>query len=144
MNLTAKQSLFVREYLVDLNATKAAIRAGYSQKTAEQIGHQLLQKTSVSAAVEKAMEKRSAKTELTADWVLEKLRIIIDACSNPEKGFNPAGANKALELIGRHRGMFTDKLDLTSKGLGFALDYTLLSNAEKLKLHALMKKAQRE
>ncbi|MDL2315700.1 terminase small subunit [Desulfovibrio sp. OttesenSCG-928-A18] len=70
--LTPKQRLFVAEYLKDLNATQAAVRAGYSQKTAYRIGAQLLQKTSVSEAVQKAMTARGKRTEITADRVLEQ------------------------------------------------------------------------
>ena len=58
MALTAKQERFVAEYLIDLNATQAAIRAGYSEKTADQYGHQLLKKTSVAAAI--AVDARNA------------------------------------------------------------------------------------
>lgn len=110
--LTPKQSLFVKEYLVDLNAKQAAIRAGYSKKTAEWIGPQLLKKTHVSKVVKKALSKRSDKTEITAEWVIEKLKIVLTTCLDPQEGFNAAGANKALELIGRHIGMFTEKIDL--------------------------------
>ena len=53
--LTPKQKLFVAEYLVDLNATQAAIRAGYSEKRASEIGYQLLRKTTVQAAIQEAM-----------------------------------------------------------------------------------------
>lgn len=72
-DLTPKQATFVREYLIDLNATQAAIRAGYSAKTAEQQGYQLLQHTSVATAVEVAMAERSKRTEITADRVLAEL-----------------------------------------------------------------------
>jgi len=71
--LTDKQEAFAREYLVALNATQAAIRAGYSPKTAEQQGYQLLQNTSVADAVQKAMAERSRRTEITADMVLREL-----------------------------------------------------------------------
>lgn len=74
--LTDRQQRFVDEYLVDLNATRAAIRAGYSAATAEQIGHQLLQKTLVSTAVSEAQAARSARIGLTADRVLEELAAI--------------------------------------------------------------------
>lgn len=70
--LTAKQQVFVQEYLVDLNATQAAIRAGYSKRTAEWIGPQLLGKTHVSEAVQKAMAKREERTEITQDRVLKE------------------------------------------------------------------------
>ncbi len=73
MPLTAKQAAFVREYLVDLNATQAAIRAGYSPKTAEQQGFQLLKKTSVAQAVAAAQQERAKRTEITADRVLQEL-----------------------------------------------------------------------
>ena len=72
-SLTAKQQRFVEEYLIDLNATQAAIRAGYSEKTAEQQGYQLLQKTSVSEAIQEAQNKRSERTEITQDRVLKEL-----------------------------------------------------------------------
>lgn len=71
--LNDRQKRFVEEYLVDLNATQAARRAGYSEKTAEQMGYQLLQKTSVSAAIQKAMADRQKRTEITQDMVLKEL-----------------------------------------------------------------------
>lgn len=75
-DLTPKQARFVEEYLIDLNATQAAIRAGYSAATAEQIGYQLLQKTLVSAAVARAKAERSARIGLHADRVLEELAAV--------------------------------------------------------------------
>jgi phage terminase small subunit len=72
-NLTAKQQRFVDEYLIDLNATQAAIRAGYSAKTAEQQGPRLLGNVGVAAAIQKAMDRRSRRTEITADRVLQEL-----------------------------------------------------------------------
>lgn len=71
--LIAKQARFVEEYLKDLNATQAAIRAGYSEKTAEQIGYQLLQNPSVSTAIEAEKAARSERTQIDADWVLRRL-----------------------------------------------------------------------
>lgn len=70
--LTAKQQVFVQEYLVDLNATQAAIRAGYSKRTAEWIGPQLLGKTHVAEAVHRAIAKREERTEITQDRVLKE------------------------------------------------------------------------
>jgi len=87
--LTAKQEMFVREYLVDLNATQAAIRAGFSAKTAEQQGHQLLKKTSVADAIQKAMDERSARTEITADRVLQELAKI--GFADIRRLFTPGG-----------------------------------------------------
>ena len=70
--LTPKQAAFVAEYLIDLNATQAAIRAGYSAKTADRIGPELLGKTCVSEALQKAQQKRAERTEITQDKVLEE------------------------------------------------------------------------
>jgi phage terminase small subunit len=71
--LTPKQARFVEEYLIDLNATQAAIRAGYSERTARKIGHENLTKPDIAAALEEAMAKRSERTEITADRVLQEL-----------------------------------------------------------------------
>lgn len=71
--LSPKQAIFVEEYLVDLNAKQAAIRSGYSAKTAEVIGYQLLQKTSVRDALQAAQRERSARTGITADRVLKEI-----------------------------------------------------------------------
>jgi phage terminase small subunit len=68
--LTPKQRRFVEEYLVDLNAKRAAIRAGYSARTAEQLGYQLLQNPSVAEAIERAQQARSERTRITQDEVL--------------------------------------------------------------------------
>lgn len=73
MTLTAKQERFVEEYLVDLNATQAAIRAGYSKKSAFIIGHENLRKPKVAEAVEKAQSERSKRTQVTQDRVLLEL-----------------------------------------------------------------------
>lgn len=74
--LTDKQKAFVNEYLIDLNATQAAIRAGYSAKNAGKIGSQLLEKTRISAEINKAMAKREKRTEITQDRVLKELATI--------------------------------------------------------------------
>lgn len=71
--LTPKQQRFVEEYLIDLNATRAAIRAGYSEKRASEIGYQLLQKTTVQIAIDSAQQRRSERTEITQDMVLQEL-----------------------------------------------------------------------
>lgn len=73
MALTPRQEAFVQEYLIDLNATQAAIRAGYSAHSASEIGRQLLEKTGVAEAVARAKAERSARIGLTADRVLQEL-----------------------------------------------------------------------
>lgn len=79
MTMTAKQQRFVDEYLKDLNATQAAIRAGYSARTAEWQGPQLLGKPHVAAAVREAQARRSRKTGIDAAWVLNRLGQEADA-----------------------------------------------------------------
>ena len=71
--LSNRQRLFVKEYLVDLNATQAAIRAGYSVKTAGQIGDQNLRKLQIAAAIEEEMRNRASRIEITQDMVLREL-----------------------------------------------------------------------
>lgn len=71
--LTPKQALFVQEYLVDLNATQAAIRAGYSEDTAGAIGHENLNKPGISTAIQNAMDLRAERTGITVDRVLVQL-----------------------------------------------------------------------
>lgn len=128
--LTPKQEMFVKEYLVDLNATQAAIRAGYSKKTADRIGPELLGKTCVARAIAEASQKRADKLELTAEWVLENLKNVAVRCQQAEPvmvfdystkemvetgeyQFDSKGANRALELIGKHLGIFENRLNLT-------------------------------
>lgn len=83
MKLTPKQEMFALEYLVDLNATQAALRAGYSKKTAMEQGYQLLQKKAVQEAIQKAMDERSKRTEITADNVIQEIaRIAFDDIKN--------------------------------------------------------------
>ena len=122
-DLTPKQQRFVAEYLVDLNATQAAIRAGYSVKTASQVGHENLIKPEIQKAIAEAIQQRATRTELSQDWVVEQLRSVYATAMKArpvldregrERGFtlNLSAANRALELLGRHRGMFTGKLDV--------------------------------
>ena len=73
MKLNAMQARFVEEYLVSLNATQAAINAGYSERTANQQASRLLANVKVQAAIEEAMESRSERTQITADNVLNEL-----------------------------------------------------------------------
>lgn len=71
--LTDKQARFVEEYIIDLNATQAAIRAGYSEKGAEVQGHLLLRNPKVAEAIQAAKAERSKRTEITADAVVKEL-----------------------------------------------------------------------
>lgn len=151
--MTEKQKLFVEEYLIDLNATQAAIRAGYkarSRQRASEIGAQLLQNTQVSEAIAQEMAERSKRTGVNADRVIMELAKVaflnLTDVVDPrtvtirpnaaeedkaaiqsikiKKSFSETGESeerevraadklKALELLGRHLGMFKDKVELT-------------------------------
>lgn len=131
--LTQKQALFAKEYLKDLNATQAAIRAKYSKRTAQRIGSENLSKPLIAAEIQKNMHRRAKKLEITTDYVLGNIRVITERCmemqivfdkdGNPEvvaledgtealvvAKFDPSNALKGNELMGRHLKMFTDKL----------------------------------
>ena len=117
--LTTKQQLFVDEYLVDLNATRAAIRAGYSEKTAEFQASRLLKNVKIEKTLEIRMKARERRTAITHDKVLEDIeRIKQDAMRLvPDKDGNMTMANhsaalKAAELQGRHLGMFNYKIEV--------------------------------
>ena len=133
--LTDKQKRFIDEYVIDFNATQAAIRAGYSKRTANEQGSQNLAKVSIQAELQKKCKKIEEKSDLSQQWVLDRLEEITDRCLQripvmyfdkekkeyvQEKDadgegvwtFQPTGANKAVENIGRHLGMFNDKLTL--------------------------------
>ena len=106
--LTSKQAIFVKEYLVDHNATRAAKSAGYSEKTAHVQGPRLLSNVRVRETIDAKTEQRSEKLELTADYVLSGIRSIIEIC----KEENPAAALKGFELLGKNLKLFTDKVEL--------------------------------
>ena len=114
--LTPKKQAFVREYLVDLNATQAAIRAGYSAKTARSQGQRLLTNADIQSHLEAAMQVRADRVEVTADQVLAKLWL---EAQRQGKGASHAARIRALELVGRHVGLkFTEGLELSGPGGG--------------------------
>jgi phage terminase small subunit len=107
--LSPKQERFVAEYLIDCNATDAAKRAGYSERSAKQIGHELLLRPAIKAAVDAAQARRAEKAGITQEWVLDNLRSVATRCMVGGNDFNPTGANRALELLGKHLGMFIER-----------------------------------
>ena len=132
--LTDKQTAFVREYLVDLNATQAAIRAGYSERTAYSVGQRLLNNVEIQRAVAAAQAKRARRVEVTQDYVLSNLVEVVERTMQrapvmdrkgeqvtDEEGravwtFDAKSANRALELLGKHLGIFADKVKAEVSG----------------------------
>lgn len=147
--LTDKQQRFVDEYLIDLNATQAAIRAGYSAKTADQQGSRLLANVKVKQAVAEKQAQRSKRTGVNQDRVVlelakvafAKITDIVDSNGKIKEDASPddlaciesikykesdneyggsverevkiASKLKALELLGKHLGMWSDKFNVT-------------------------------
>lgn len=100
--LTEKQKRFCEEYLIDFNATQAALRAGYSQKTAYSIGDENLRKPEIQSEIQALIKKRSERTGISADTVITELAKI--AFSDTE--ITGKEKMKALELLGKHLGLF--------------------------------------
>lgn len=161
--LTPKQERFCEEYLIDLNATQAAIRAGYSANTAREQGAQNLSKLNIQEKIAELQAERSKRTEITQDCVVKELAAVAFAkatdyaCIESNTVFIKPTAEltpvqraaivgikqtqsgieikldkiRALEMLGRHLGMFNDKLELSG---AVANPYANLTEAELKKL----------
>jgi phage terminase small subunit len=126
--MTRKQTLFIAEYLANgLNATRAAVSAGYSKKTARPIGAENLTKPLIAAAIAAKTGKRLAELEVTADYVLKTIVSTIERCSQAEQvifrgvpvdgtyTFDAANVLKGAELLGKYLKMFTDRVEVDDK-----------------------------
>ena len=120
-NLTPKQQRFVEEYLIDLNATQAAIRSGYSEKTAAVIGAENLIKPNIAKAIQEAQESLSNKTQLTVDMVVQGLLKEAQDCA---EGSTQSARVSAWAHLGKYLKMFTDKVEHTGKD-GGSIDLSL-------------------
>lgn len=129
MPLTAKQAAFVREYLVDLNATQAAIRAGYSKNRAGEIGYQQLRKTTIQAAIKEEMEKRAERTEITADKVLKEFAKL--AFFDPRNLFDDNGVPKDITQLDDNTAAALSGLDVVQE---YDPDTGVTSYTKKYKL----------
>lgn len=164
MEITNRQRRFVEEYLVDLNAVQAAVRAGYSEKYAQKHGYLILRRPAVAEAVREAMRLRSERTQITQDMVIRELAAIGFAMVTDHTSVSEDGAVhivptqglteeqrraiagikvgrygvqvtnydkvKALELLGKHLGMFGAKPELTEQEDNDLLE-RLLEGAEE-------------
>lgn len=101
----AGQDRFVAEYPIDLNATQAAIRAGYSKKTAKSVGSENLTKPDIAKAVAAALARRADRVEVNQDYVLSSIVDAMERAKLPAE-HNPAAVMRGAELLGKHLGMF--------------------------------------
>ncbi|MCY1388615.1 Terminase small subunit [compost metagenome] len=116
MALTPKQRRFVDEYLIDLSATQAAIRAGYSQKTAGSIGEENLRKPEIAAAIAERMKDREQRTEITQDRVLQELARL--AFLDVRKAFNADGSLKPIHELDDDTAAAVAGMDIAEIGSG--------------------------
>lgn len=113
--LTAKQERFVEEYLIDLNATQAARRAGYSEKTAYSIGQENLKKPEIEAALDAARQMVAERVEVDQDKVIAGL---LKEAEFTGEGASHGARVSAWEKLGKHLGMFVDKHEHAGKDGG--------------------------
>lgn len=135
-----KMKMFVKEYLIDLNATQAAIRAGYSKKTAKQAAQRIMRRDDVKELLQKEMDQRAERTGITADYVLNTIYETVERCRQaypvldrkgsqvyaetpdgkmlPAYTFDSKGVLKGCELLGKHLKLFTEKHEHTGPGGG--------------------------
>lgn len=101
--LNDKQAAFVREYLVDFNATQAAVRAGYSKRTAGSQAHDLLKKPEIQAALKDGQKRLAEITETEAEWVRRRLK---EEATDYTEFASHSARIRALELLGKINGVF--------------------------------------
>lgn len=128
--LSVKQKLFAKEYLIDLNASAAYKRAGYKATgaSADVCASQLLRHTKVAKIIQSAMDKRAQKLEISAEYVLGTIRDTVERCKQAEQvkapdgtvsgeyKFDSTAVLKGCELLGKHLKLFTDKSEVENKG----------------------------
>lgn len=152
--LTVKQGRFCEEYIIDLNATQAAVRAGYTEKSARVTACKMLTNANIELKIANLMKERSELTSISAQWVLKSLKSVADRCmtvepvmvrgdggmeESGEYKFDSSGANRSLELMGKHLKLFTDKIDHTSSDGSMATD-NLTTDERQARIQVLLAK----
>jgi len=127
--MTPKQRRFIDEYLIDGNATQAAIRAGYSKRSAMQIGEENLRKPVIAAAVQEGQLELQKRTQVDQDYVIGKIRETVERCAAQGDGFIPAQVLKGCELLGKHLGIFTEIVE--HKGDAFSALFESIDGASR-------------
>jgi phage terminase small subunit len=122
--MNKRQRLFVNEYLVDFNATQAAIRAGYSERTAGQGGHELLKNPEVKAEIDRLYKEAIGPKEKIVKDVLDTLNEI------RERGEKDSDRVAASKVLAQHAGMLTDKVELSGKD-GEAIVFQVVKSGDK-------------
>ena len=112
-NLTPKQSRFIDEYLIDLNATQAAIRAGYSEHTAKEMGCENLTKPNIKNAIDERLAQKQTESIVSREMVL---RGLLDEAKQMGDGSSHSARVGAWAHLGKHLGMFKDQVDHNVNG----------------------------
>jgi phage terminase small subunit len=161
MELSDLQRKFVAEYLIDFDPGAAALRAGYS---GARQGHALITMPEIQAAITAAQEERAARLQVNVDWVTQNLREIVERCMRykpvyDSKGqpvlvetefgevcavykFEPTAANKALELLGKHVGMFVDRVEHSGEVATHDMSENEIARRVAYILHTAVKQRQ--
>lgn len=138
--LTHKMEMFISEYMVDLNASQACIRAGYKTKNPNRIGAELLRHPVIAEVIKQKMDERVENNELTADYIVNKLMTIVEATDKD----NPQAALRGLELLGKTLGIFRDRQEISGPdGEAIKMEQKVKENAADFtsKLSSLVKRA---
>lgn len=130
--LTNKQEMFCMEYVVDFNATQAAIKAGYSENSAQEIGSENLSKPMIQARVQELMKDRIEKVQITAEDVIKD---IIETRSETKEEKRYSERLKANELLGKYLAMWTDTVNNNNTNSGTQTIYIEREDKEELESH---------
>lgn len=127
MGLTAKQEAFVNEYLIDKNATQAALRAGFSKKSAGELGHRMLKKVEVQKAIKAKLVFAASQANITAERVIKRIAEIAFDSEYAKK----TDILKACELLGKKFKLFTDVVEHAGKDGAPLVILTMPSNGRE-------------